>query len=138
MSPEKDDKLCKDFPLLYADRHRSMTETCMCWGFTCNDGWYDIIYRLSAKLESLIEACDPVEGEKPRAVQVKEKFGSLRFYMSFNTDEMSDLIREAEKESDITCEDCGKPGRLWGKSWLRTNCQECESKIKKELYGTDT
>lgn len=54
MKKELDEQLCSEFPLLYADRHADMRSTCLCWGFSCDDGWYSIIYDLSAKLEKII------------------------------------------------------------------------------------
>jgi hypothetical protein len=123
MSPELDESLCRKYPLLYGDRNAPMSTTCMCWGFP-DDGWYDIINRLSRKLERAIEALPTEEREHCRAAQVKEKFGTLRFYMTASTDEMEEWIEEAEKESARTCETCGAPGKLTGKGWLKTACEE--------------
>jgi hypothetical protein len=71
----------------------------MCWGFEVPDAWEPTIRRLSEKLERLI-AEEPVdeEGTRPKASQVKEKFGTLRFYMTWRTDAMGDLIKQAEHE----------------------------------------
>lgn len=107
MRKELDNKLCKDFPNLYRDRGGRKSQTCMYWGFSCGDGWYDIIYRLSEKLEKLILQLPLKDRPNCRASQVKEKFGTLRFYMASSTDEMEYWINEAEKESARTCEDCG-------------------------------
>lgn len=54
MRKELDEKLCKGFPNLYKDRNASIMSSCMPWGLDCNDGWYDLIYDLSSKLEPLI------------------------------------------------------------------------------------
>lgn len=72
-----------------------------------------------------------------RASQVKEKFGSLRFYMNYSTPEMDKLIDEAEKESALTCEECGKSGkpRSKGKGWLYTACNEHINKQDIFLYN---
>lgn len=59
------------------------------------------------------------------ASQVKEKFGTLRFYMSCETDEMSELIDRAEELSAKICETCGAPGELRNDGWLRTMCDDC-------------
>ena len=48
-------------------------ETCLCFGFDHLDGWYDIIRQLSIKLEPIAKKTGM------RAVQCKEKYGSLRF-----------------------------------------------------------
>ena len=57
--------------------------------------------------------------------QVKEKFGTLRFYCSTN-DRISQYVRFAETLSALTCEECGKPGRLGQRGgWYRTTCKKC-------------
>lgn len=126
MSPELDQKLVKAFPLLYRDRNASMRTTNMCWGFDCGDGWFDIIWDLSAKLEREIKSWIAVTGfnDHPAASQVKEKYGSLRFYMTHETERIAKLIEAAEKRSETTCETCGKPGKIRGEGWLYCACEE--------------
>jgi len=74
--------------------------------------------------------CDCVEytPDHPSASQVKEKFGTLRFYMTSGTEEMYNLIHEAEEKSGTICEDCGKPGKIRHGGWIRTLCDECCTK----------
>ena len=129
MSPDLDKKLCEAFPLLYRDRHASMMETCMCWGFP-GDGWFQLIWDLSAKLEPMIRKWVNENGMEnaPHALQVKEKYGLLCFYMSGETAEMSAAIDVAENMSAATCEDCSAPGRTRGTSWLSTQCDACASR----------
>lgn len=55
MKNELEENLYKNFPLLYSEHKLPMSHTCMCWGFSCGDGWYDLIYNLSSKLEPLIK-----------------------------------------------------------------------------------
>jgi hypothetical protein len=55
MKKELDEKLCKSFPLLYAERYADPTQTAMSFGFQCSDGWYNLLYDLSYKLEELIK-----------------------------------------------------------------------------------
>ena len=43
MDTKLDAKLCKLAPHLFADRFKSMKETCMCWGFECGNGWYKLL-----------------------------------------------------------------------------------------------
>jgi len=95
----------------------------MVWGFP-GDGWEPIIRRLSEKLEAAIAALPAEERELCCASQVKEKFGSLRFYMNGSTDEMEAWISAAEDESERTCETCGAPGKNSGSVWLKTACEE--------------
>lgn len=56
--------------------------------------------------------------------QIKEKFGTLRFYVGAVPDEFYDKIDEAERLSSITCYDCGKPGKTYYIGWNLTLCPE--------------
>lgn len=164
MHPDKDRLLVKNFPLLYADRFGDMRETCMYWGFACGDGWFDLIYRVSEKLERIIEGlpfhcrcCGHGEHDlrckeialidhdssvnkktygrcrclnyipaKPRASQVKEKYGELCMYLHGGTDEMYNVAENAERESETICESCGQPGMIREhRRWLRCCCEQC-------------
>jgi hypothetical protein len=44
MKPELQDKLIRKFPMIFATRYADMSRTVMCWGFDCNDGWFDLLY----------------------------------------------------------------------------------------------
>jgi len=197
MNKELTDKLFNDFPLLYGDRNKPMTQSLVCFGFECNSGWYNLIYELSSKLEKLIKKftkdneplscatcgckkeehygylsfnpgkclaihkialkhkyvhknwfikvrnfimdhlfykyqtcwCEKYEANYPRASQIKEKYGILRFYMTSGTQEMWDIIEEKEKESETICEICGNKGELNEKHrWYKTLCVGCAKK----------
>jgi hypothetical protein len=56
---------------------------------------------------------------------VKEKFGSLRFYIAGGSDKTHDLIMEAEIESETTCELCGAPGYIYTEGWHVCRCPRC-------------
>jgi hypothetical protein len=58
----------------------------------------------------------------PVAVQVKEKFGGLRFYVQAATDKHYQYISFAESMSYRTCESCGAPGKTYTDGWHRTLC----------------
>jgi len=53
MTKEQDKLLVTRYPMLYGQRNKDMTETCMCWGFECGAGWFDLINDLSAGLEAI-------------------------------------------------------------------------------------
>ena len=164
MNKHHDSYLVKAFPNLFANRYSPMTETAMCWGFECGDGWYKIIEEAAGKLEQLIlrykhdypyrnEFPSWIFGQYnwridlqwrcysflaiwdwaliglglrqpkpwwPRAAQVKEKFGTLRFYMTHSTEEMDKIIGDAVQQSASTCEICGRPGHPQRRGWLYT------------------
>jgi hypothetical protein len=56
------------------------------------------------------------------ADQVKEKFGTLRFYYSGGDNNIDGMVRMAESMSGVTCEECGDPGSANGPGWIRTLC----------------
>ncbi len=133
MTSELDRALVEDFPLLFADRNKPIRESNFSFGFECGAGWEPLIRRGAEKLEKLIreEAARQLKltGQTAlwghcRASQVKEKYGTLRFYMTSETDEMSKIIEEMEEESGSICETCGAPGRIRGKHWYYTACEE--------------
>lgn len=125
MKREFDEALCEEFPLLYANRHRSPREIPFGFGIECREGWYPLLRELSAKLEALIMQLPEEERANYRADQVKEKLGTLRFYMSRLAPGMFEAICEAEERSARTCERCGAPGELRVvAAWRTTLCDE--------------
>lgn len=124
-------KLINDFPLLYSGSNKPPTENLMCFGFECDDGWFNLIYKLSQKLEEEIKNIKKSSDNSfPIAVQVKEKFGSLRFYITSGTDKMYSYINEAERLSIKTCEKCGKPSKIRDDRWyIKCLCGSCNEKI---------
>lgn len=144
MRDELDSLLCAKYPKIFKDRNAPMTETAMCWGLEVGDGWFDIINQLCGNIQSHI---DWKNGQRERllkdnpykvkipdevcqvvASQVKEKFGTLRFYYSGGDEYISGLVSMAESMSGVTCEECGKPGETGGRGWIRTTCEEHRSK----------
>lgn len=75
--------------------------------------------------------CKKFKLNHPCASQVKEKFGSMRFYMTSATEEMWSLIHKAEAEASNTCEACGEPGEERNDGWVVTLCDSCQ-RAKKE------
>ena len=140
MSPELDEKLCKTYPKIFKDRHGDRMQTCMYYGFSCDDGWFNIINSLCAVLQNHVEneryrhkeLSDEEFDEKFQivAAQVKEKFGGLRFYIDNHSDFARGAISAAESMSLVTCECCGNPGKSNGDGWIRTRCSPCSDKEK--------
>ncbi len=59
------------------------------------------------------------------ATQIKEKFGDLRFYFRGGDDYCDGVVRMAEAMSAVTCEECGKPGKIEGQGWVSCRCDDC-------------
>lgn len=89
------------------------------------DGETNFNWRITAeKIQEAKTLLDEELEKVPVAVQVKEKFGSLRFYVYNATDEHHSLIAFAERLSARTCEVCGKPGKINKCGWLSCRCKE--------------
>lgn len=175
MRQELDNLLCEKYPKMMVNRHKSMQETCMCWGFECGDGWFNILNSLMANIQHHIDwknkqrqwAVDhnkmakaakegnftlfnehydyvmsqdhkteilakliqgdlrevPEEFPQVTLDQVKEKFGTLRFYYTGGDEYISGLVAMAEAMSGVSCEVCGNPAKRVGGSWLTTLCK---------------
>jgi len=92
--------------------------------FGVGSGWYPIIKDL---IDGLIKL-----GWDKNVIQVKQKFGGLRFYIDEGSDEMHKLIIEAERKSYETCEKCSEKGKARRDiGWHLTLCDEhYQEKIK--------
>ena len=178
MRQELDKLLCEKYPKLMVNRNKNMQETCMCWGFECGDGWFNILDQLMSNIQhhidwkekskrwateynemaaqakagnfDLFEAsmtavpndeykekrlAEIVAGDfrqVPESIpqvtldQVKEKFGTLRFYYTGGDDIIDGMVRMAESMSGVTCEGCGNVGERIGGGWVHTYCTPCE------------
>lgn len=87
---------------------------------SCGQGWYSLLSALDRELS----AVDP----EYKLVQVKEKFGTLRYYYDASDNvndealaKMKSIVMKYEKISAYTCEVTGGHGRLMHKdNWFRT------------------
>jgi len=133
MSPELDAKLCENYPKMMVNRNKPMTETCMCWGFECGDGWFNILNQLMGNIQHHIDWKAKQGREIPQVTldQVKEKFGTLRFYYTGGDEYIRGLVSMAESMSGVTCEVCGNPGTTEGPGWITTLCEEHRNARKK-------
>lgn len=74
---------------------------------------------------------DPVEKvHRVVAEQVKEKFGTLRFYIQGGDEYVYGLIRMAEGMTAVTCEQCGSPAQTRHGGWVRTLCDTHEAEYQ--------
>ena len=98
------------------------------FGVECGPGWNELIAPLFDYIQKYNEGKD--EEEQIVITQIKEKFGGLRFYTNFVTDELDKMIDKAEEESYNVCETCGTRKDV-GETidgWYETICHECLKK----------
>lgn len=88
--------------------------------YKIKDGWTDLIYNLG---KDITELCESANCELPKILQVKEKYGTLRFYYDDRKYEYPEIIKncigmlvsKAENKSAKICEKCGEKGKLRAK-----------------------
>lgn len=95
--------------------------------YPVGEGWYDLVHPVVEKADE----------EGAEIFQVKEKFGGLRIYIKDHdemSDELENMIAEAESKSLKTCEECGGSGSLVGVGgWIKTLCPSCHHKFEQDL-----
>ena len=142
MKQELDELLCKKYPKMMVNRDKPMQETCMCWGFDCGNGWFNILDQLMGNIQHHIDWNNQnfEKGYKQYKQvsqvtldQVKEKFGTLRFYYTGGDDEISGMVRMAESMSGVTCETCGAPGKSRDGGWIKTLCDHHEAERQQRV-----
>lgn len=82
----------------------------------CGDGWFALLDTLCAQI------CRHATGELPQAAQVKEKYGTLRFYLERYDELAEHYIDAADFLSGVICDHCGAPGWTLGSVWVATRC----------------
>lgn len=108
----------------YAGSHKNL----MAFDFSSDDSWFQIIDELSVQIEAIAESLNEAGLENeylPIVVQVKEKFGTLRYYMHYSTDEIEAHIDQARKKSAVTCECRGVRGSFRTGGYILVLCDEC-------------
>lgn len=127
------DKLIEDYPFVFKDMESTSN-------YSLPSGWYLLVDKLCSDLSVLLDEEQKKikeNHEEPlfMLLQIKEKFGGLRFYYMMNTEndtlyqEIRKLIDIAEDTSYNTCEITGKPGKLCRSGMhYHTFCEELRIK----------
>ena len=136
MNAKLDKQLTKDFPLAFRRRRLSAMQACMGRGFTCDDGWHEIIRDVAHLIEQDIKDTHYSKNAPACVSQVKEKFGMLRIYLDNGNDYLTGVVAMAEVLSARTCEVCGttkdvKRHKLFG-FYLKTVCPKCKKALEKK------
>jgi hypothetical protein len=138
--PDTLDKLIEQYPIVF--KHLDKT------GYhNLPSGWYKIVDRLCSELSVILEEALEANPENPEeplfsVLQVKEKFGGLRFYYMMNTkdDELYRRIQTAvdtaEDTSYSTCQITGNIGVLCKDgSHYMTLCEESRISMGYKIIG---
>ncbi len=125
MDKENTEKIFADFPRLYREPGGRVS-------FECDNGWFQLIHDLSARIEAKARelGIDPNSEDWPHVMGVKEKFGKLRMLVitpKIPLRLINELISEAEAKSATTCEVCGQPGIMRPGTVWQVRCDACDA-----------
>jgi hypothetical protein len=124
MNKKLEQVLIDDFPHMFENMYGPANQTCLAFGIECGDGWLRLIHNLCKEIQAELVKDGKVKEFK--VDQVKEKFGTLRFYYSgYDSDKISELVEDAEERSATICEVCGLPGKIINGGWLKVRCMVC-------------
>ena len=154
---QRNRELCEKYPFLIPSNRFSGKRITECCGPDGEEGYwpgdpkehpdYDFSYT---ELDDLPEGwriafgediCKEIMDElvehdlvdKYRITQIKEKYGSLRWYDNGGTDKLyHEIIPKYERLSMRTCIGCGKPASLISTGWICPWCDDCAA----DGYGT--
>jgi hypothetical protein len=141
MSPEKSKILTERYPRIFNPKG-SVGEPFNYYGFECEDGWFDLIDVLCRKIQNHVDhkitrISDEEERENLQliAVQVKQKYSTLRFYYSGGDEYTSGLVDMTESISGTICETCGDKATVRTSGWMRNLCNSCHIRGKFKEKG---
>jgi hypothetical protein len=124
---EMEEYFPKVFPKMYVGSYG---------GICCGEGWFNILNMLSRNIQHYLDW----KPEVPQVTisQIKEKFGSLRFYYEGGDEYVKGMVSMAESISEVTCEKCGNPGETKDRNgWLVTMCNQCRNNLVKQPLDTE-
>lgn len=119
-------KMEERFPKMYSSRYG---------GFAVGKGWYPLIEQLSHTIQSHIDHAQKQGKECPQVIvqQVKEKFGTLRFYYQGGDEFIHGAVWLAESMTSMLCEQCGGLGERRSGGWVRTLCDQHEAEYQARI-----
>lgn len=96
MNNNIEQEVVKDCPLLFKMYGRPMNETCLSFGFECNEGWHSAIANTCRDIEVWNNLLYPKYRVRIQAAQIKEKFGTLRFYYDVVVDSNAFIVKTTD------------------------------------------
>lgn len=95
------------------------------------DGWR--IAFGEKMCEEIMQELNKIENEKVRfsyrIIQIKEKYGYLRWYTNWSTTGLDDIIRKYEQISERTCIKCGAAATKISNGWISPYCDGCAKSL---------
>lgn len=131
MKKELQEKLFEKYPKIFSkiisQARKEKPISYHVFGICTDDGWFKLIDTLCQTLQNITD-----NRKEPQIIvaQVKQKFGSLRFYTeNKNSPIQYATINFAESISKCICEECGTMDdvSLSDGPWVKSLCKRCLS-----------
>lgn len=102
-------------------------------------GWRKVLgIPLCEELREELLRIDPSLLNKYRVFQVKEKYGTLRWYADSYSDRMEDILTKYEDISQYTCVVCGRINvPIFDDGWISPFCIECYKSHRERIWGNN-
>jgi predicted NAD-dependent protein-ADP-ribosyltransferase YbiA (DUF1768 family) len=157
MNSELERKIYDADPVFFRQKDMDMTQTCMCWGIECGDGWFEPIFEFVQKVR-ILNDCLSTMNMCIVASQIKSKWADFTCYWNMDVLDkgknvelseqqqatidlfhsiMGDIVWGCKEKCAHTCEICGKHS-IWNDevyacgSWLTIKCLDCAQKKQRE------
>lgn len=147
MREQLEKQICEIDPIFTRQYGMSQMQSCMAYGFSYGDGWFQVTKKLVNFTKILNKQLDQYD-LCVVCEQAKQKFGMLTIYWSIQKlsnpyeeieeslkdikeeywKRMNEYLKELVKQANQTCEYCGKKGELVStKRWIKYICKECSN-----------
>ena len=140
---ENNRELCKKYPFLIP-HNRWTDKVPEDWTYQYTelddmpDGWRIAFgEQFCADIQHELDKLKPEAAADFRVLQIKEKFGQLRFYTNWVTEGINEVIRQYENLSEHTCIGCGAPATKISTGWISPWCDKCAGKIHDNTVDID-
>lgn len=91
------------------------------------DGWRNAFgLQMCEELKQALNKQPQTFADTFKIIQIKEKFGGLRFYTNWTTSEINEVISKYENMSYSICIRCGAPAKWITKGWISPFCDKCK------------
>ena len=107
--------IVEKYPLMFPNGDQNIT---------VHPGWFNLVDVALALIQYEFTVAKDQNRLQPTVRQIKEKFGSMRLYMSHLSDYSIGVVTFAECMSAKTCMVCGDVGETRDYKWRRTLCDE--------------
>ena len=96
------------------------------------DGWRKAFgEQLCEELRLALLNADDVDLFEYRVMQIKEKYGSLRWYGNFYNKEINEILENYGELSEHICIRCGAPATKMSTGWISPWCDSCAKMMEK-------